>query len=113
VLKRTGYFDAAAKPKRVFRDDQHLLDVEISFVLGSLYHFGQVRIQGLTPELEAKARSMWRLQAGDPYDYAYPLDFIREFSRSVDLRNLKNFESKAQPGTGPHVMDFTLVFVFK
>jgi outer membrane protein assembly factor BamA len=33
-LKRSGYFEAAAKPERIFHDDVHVLDLKMSFPKG-------------------------------------------------------------------------------
>lgn len=70
-VKRTGYYDAKARPERVLHDDERVLELNISFYKGPLYHFGQLRIIGLVPDLEAKARKIWKLESGSPYDYAY------------------------------------------
>ena len=54
---------------------------------------------------------LWRPKTGDPYDYAYPHEFLRAFSRTVDFRNFRKYETNAQKGTGDHVMDINVVFV--
>jgi outer membrane protein assembly factor BamA len=109
-LKRTGYFDAVAKPDRVLHDDQRVLDIRISFYMGPLYHFGQLHIAGLTAALESQARKMWKHQPGDPFDYDYPRDFFRAFFASVDSRQFKKFAANLQNAPGDHIKDFTLVF---
>ncbi len=109
-LKRTGYFAAAAKPERVLRDDQRVLDLRISFFLGPLYRFGKLRIAGLSPGLEAQARKVWTLRPGDPFDYAYPADFFREFARSAGAWQIRKFEPAMKQGAGDYVMDFELLF---
>ncbi len=110
-LKRLGYTEAAAIPERVFHDDQRMLDLKIGYRKGPLYHLGQLRIAGLSPEMEAKARKMWKLQAGDPYDYAYPNDFLREFAKSLGRPMFKRFDVVTQKGTGDHVTDVLVSFV--
>jgi outer membrane protein assembly factor BamA len=109
-LKRTGYMDAAGRPERILHDDERILELNISFRKGPLYHFGQLRIAGLAGELEGKARKIWTLNSGDPYDYAYAGDFFRAFAKTVDFRQFKKYDVKAQRGAGDHVMDVTLVF---
>lgn len=109
-LKRTGYFAAAAKPERVLRDDQRVLDLRIPFDVGPLYRFGQLRIVGLSAGLEAQARRVWTLQPGDPFDYAYPADFFRDFVRSAGAWQIKKFDVDMKKGSGDYVMDFTLTF---
>jgi outer membrane protein assembly factor BamA len=109
-VKRMGYYHAAAKPERILHDDQHVLDITIPFNLGQFYTFGQLRIVGLTPNLEAQARKIWDLTPGAVFDYDYPRDFFPAFFRSVDSRQFKKFNVTMQKGSGENVMDFVLTF---
>jgi outer membrane protein assembly factor BamA len=109
-LKRTGYFDASAKPERIFEDQQHLLDLRIAFAMGPLYHFGELKIIGLSPALEAQARKIWKMKAGDPFDYEYSNDFFREFFQSTDPRQFKKSGAAMQRHAGEAVMDINLLF---
>lgn len=108
-VKRTGYFTASAHPERIFHDGQLVLDVRIPFALGPMYRSGQLKIMGLTPEEEAKARKLWKLHPGDPYDYAYPDEFLKTFVQSVTPGQFKKFSSAAQQ-QADNVMDLTLLF---
>jgi outer membrane protein assembly factor BamA len=108
-VKRTGYFAASAHPERIFHDGQLVLDLRIPFSLGPLYHAGRLKIIGLTPEQEDKARKLWKLHPGDPYDYAYPDEFLKTFAQSVAPGQFKKFTSAAQK-QGDNVMDVTLLF---
>jgi outer membrane protein assembly factor BamA len=109
-VRRLGYLHAAAKPERIFHDEQHVLDLKLSMNLGPFYKFGRLQITGLTPDLEAQARKIWSLTPGDPFDYDYPKDFVQAFFRSVDSRQFKKFDVKMQAGSSENVMDFALVF---
>jgi outer membrane protein assembly factor BamA len=109
-VKRIGYLHASAKPERILHDEQHVLDVKIQFNLGTFYTFGQLRITGLTPNLEAKARKIWGLTPGAVFDYDYPRDFFRDFFRAVDSREFKKFNVSMLTGSGENVMDFLLTF---
>jgi outer membrane protein assembly factor BamA len=110
-VKRTGYFDATARPERILRDEQRQLDLQILFALGPLYHFGEVAFVGLPSGAEADAHKLWKMQTGDPYDYGYANDFLREFSQKVDLRTYKiQFQPQK---TGDHVMNETISFTPK
>jgi outer membrane protein assembly factor BamA len=108
-VKRTGYFTASAHTERIFHDGQLVLDVRIPFALGPMYRSGQLKIMGLTPEEEAKARKLWKLHPGDPYDYAYPDEFLKTFVQSVTPGQFKKFSSAAQQ-QADNVMDLTLLF---
>jgi outer membrane translocation and assembly module TamA len=110
VVKRTGFFEATALPDRSYDDAAHVLDLRIRVNKGPLYHFGEVRITGLSPDLEGRARRLWKPKAGDPYDYGYPNDFFQAFSRTVDFRNFRKYHAAAQKGAGDHVMDLNLIF---
>lgn len=109
-VRRLGYLDAAAKPERILDDEKHVLEVRISVNRGRLYRFGELQIVGLTPSLEAQARKIWKLNAGDPFDYDYPKNFFQAFFRIVDARQFKKFSVSMQKGSAEGVMDFKLVF---
>ena len=107
-VKRTGYFMATARPERIFHDDQLLLDLKIPFFMGPMFHAGKLTIIGLMPEQEEKARKMWKLKLGDPYDYEYPADFLKAFVPSLGAEFKKITPSTQHQ---PHnVVDFTLLF---
>jgi outer membrane protein assembly factor BamA len=108
-VKRTGYFTASARPERVFHDDQLVLDLRIPFFLGPLFRSGELKIIGLTEEQEAKARKLWKLQPGDPYDFEYPNEFLKNFAQSLEPAQFKNVTSATQKQPD-NVMDFTLLF---
>jgi outer membrane protein assembly factor BamA len=108
-MKRTGYFNASARPERVFHDDQLLLNVKISFFLGPLYRSGELKIIGLTPDQETKARKAWKLQPGDPYDFLYPDEFLRAFVQTLTPGQFKKYSTATQK-MPDNVMDFTLLF---
>jgi outer membrane protein assembly factor BamA len=110
VVKRTGFFEAAASPERSYDDALHLLEVHIRVNKGPLYHFGEVRIVGLSPEQQEKARKAWKPQPGDPYDFGYSNDFFQAFFRTVDLRAFRKYKAETQKAAGDHVMDINLVF---
>jgi outer membrane translocation and assembly module TamA len=111
VVKRMGFFEVKAAPDRIFDDSAHVLDLRIQVAKGPLYHFGEVRFTGLTPELADQARRVWRPQPGDPYDFAYSSDFFQEFAHVVDFRKFSKYEPVVQKGAGDHVMDVEVVFV--
>lgn len=111
VVKRTGFFAASAAPDRSYDDAGRVLNLRVRILKGPLYHFGELRITGLSPNLEERTRRTWRPKTGDPYDYAYPQEFFQAFSRIVDFRSFSKFNAVAQKGSGDHVMDINLVFV--
>jgi hypothetical protein len=112
VVKRTGYFQAAALPVRSYDDASHILDLTFRVNKGPLFHFGELTITGLTPDLAARGKQLWKPKTGDPYDYAYTGEFLQDFSRTLDFRKYK-FDEKVKKGQGDHVMDIELIFTVK
>lgn len=110
VVKRTGFFEASASPDRSYDDAAHVLNLRIAVTKGPLYRFGEVRVTGLSPELEQRAKQTWKPKPGDPYDYSYSNEFFQAFSRTVDFRNFRKYEAVAKRAAGDHVMDINLVF---
>ena len=102
-LKRTGYMEATSQPERLLDDAAQTLVVKIAYRKGPLFTFGEVAFAGLSPELEAKARTVWKMQTGAPYDFMYSGDFLREFSNVADLRWVKHVNPKMEVGAGEHV----------
>jgi outer membrane protein assembly factor BamA len=112
-VKRMGYTDVQSETERVLDDANQTLLLKIAFRKGPLYHFGEVRFAGLSPELEAKARKIWKMESGDPYDFMYPNDFLKAFSKIADLRWVKDVKPRAETAPGDHLKNLTLVFVSK
>lgn len=110
LVKRSGFFEATALPDRSYDDTAHVLDLRIRMPKGPLYRIGQVRFSGLSPDLEGRAKRLWKAKPGDPYDYAYPGEFFQAFSQVVDFRNFSKFDAKTQKGAGEHVVDITVIF---
>ena len=108
-VKRSGYFTASSQSERVFHDDALLLDVNISYNLGPLYHAGEVSFIGLTAAQEALARKLWTVKPGDVYDFLYPNEFVQAFARAAMPAQFRkfNFTTRTQAG---NVMDYLLSF---
>ena len=98
-VKRKGYYDATARPERQLHDEQRQLDLRIAFALGPLYHFGQLSFTGLPPDLEARARKIWKMPSGAVYDYGYATEFVRDFAKTTDLSKYHlKLGSRKMPG---------------
>jgi outer membrane protein assembly factor BamA len=110
VVKRTGFFDAAVSAERSYDDAAHALDLNIRADKGPLYRFGELSLTGLDANLSARAKALWKPKAGDPYDYAYPNEFLQAFARATDLGGIRKFKAVPKAGAGEHVMDINLVF---
>jgi hypothetical protein len=110
VVKRTGFFEAVATPDRLYDDPSRVLNLRVRIKKGPLYRFGEIRMTGLTGELETQARGLWKPKSGDPYDYAYASEFLQAFSRSADLRNFRKIDTKTRKRESVYVFDIELVF---
>ena len=109
-LKQRGYLVAKIEPERAFDDQRHLLNLNLKVAPGPQFHFGDVHFQGLPPDMESKARGLWKMKAGDPFDPFYSSQFVADFSRKTDLRQFKKRSVKDVPGPGEHVRDVILRF---
>jgi hypothetical protein len=106
-----GFERADAHRSRGSYDDvTHVLDLRIQMQKRPLYDFAEVRFSGLNPDLEGRAKRLWRAKPGGSYDYAYPNEFFQAFSRTVDFRNFRKYDAVTRKGTGDHVMDINLIF---
>jgi hypothetical protein len=110
IVKRAGFFDATASADRTYDDTAHMLALRVRIAKGPLYHFGGIRMIGLSPDLQERARRIWRPKSGDPYDYTYTSEFFQAISCVVDFRVFRKYDTKATKGAGYHVMDINLVF---
>jgi len=110
VVKRRGFYEASSIPERSYDDAGRVLDLRVRVEKGPLYHLGEVRITGLSLDLEGKARRVWKPKTGDPFDFAYPNDFFQAFSRTVDFGSFRKYDAVMQEGAGNHVIDINLVF---
>ncbi len=108
-LKRTGYIDARSQPERVLVDDQLILNLKIAYINGPLYRFGHVQFAGLPPKAEADARKLWQMRTGDVYDLMYSGEFLRDFSKSFDLRPYK-LNVQQEKHTADRTVDVNVVF---
>jgi outer membrane protein assembly factor BamA len=110
VLKRRGFLAVSSVFERSFDDAGRALDLRVKVSKGPVYRLGEVRVTGLSPELEGKARRVWKPKAGEPYDYAYPNDFFQEFSKTVDFGGFRKYKADMQMRANEPVIDINLVF---
>lgn len=110
VLKRRGFLDTIASPERILDDQNRTLDLRLRINKGPLYRFGELRIAGLSADLEGKARRQWKLKAGDALDVGYPNTFMEGFAQTVDLQRFRKAAAAIETGAGDHVIDVKLTF---
>ncbi len=111
VVKRTGFYAAAARAERLFDDPSRVLNLRLTVAKGPLFRMGQVRFTGLTPDQEASARAAWKRKPGDSFDYAYSSEYELELLRILDTRKMRKVDVKEHIDQSTHVVDFDIVFV--
>jgi len=57
-----GHTGATTQPERVLHEDERTIELNISFYMGPLYHFGQLRINGLRRILKPRRGGTWKLE---------------------------------------------------
>ncbi|MEO8369761.1 MAG: hypothetical protein ABI806_11205 [Candidatus Solibacter sp.] len=111
VVRRAGYFQARSSDERSYDDTAHVLNLRVVVNKGPLYRWGEIRFTGLGGEVEAAARKVWKPRSGDPYDYGYPNEFLRDFSKVVNFGLFRKYEAVTTKGRGDFVMDMDVTFV--
>ncbi|MDX2149959.1 MAG: POTRA domain-containing protein [Bryobacteraceae bacterium] len=111
LMKRAGYLEVSANPGRRLDDSRMLLDLTVEIRKGRQYRFGELHFEGLAAKPQEQIRKQWRMKSGDPYDYAYPVEFLSELGRRFDLSALRAEAATAvRSMNGEPVVDVTLKF---
>lgn len=110
AAKRKGFLEVATSPARLFDDAGQILNLRIRIDKGPLYHLGEVQFRGLSPDLQTRARQLWKPRPGDPFDPVYPSEFIQALSRVVDLGRYRKYDVATKKGSGDYVVDVSVVF---
>ncbi|HWR51135.1 MAG TPA: POTRA domain-containing protein [Bryobacteraceae bacterium] len=110
ALGRLGYLDANVQLDRRIDDQAGRIDIVLSVEKGQQYAFGSLRLDGLDPQSEARARSLWKLTPGS----VMRLDYLDQYERLLmrdDAIRFKRISRRhmARAGTGG-VADVTFTF---
>ena len=73
-----GYLLAQFTPQSVLHEDEGIADFVVVVKEGQQYRMGVLNLRGFAPDLEARARSLWRIAQGEPFDESYPMRFVVE-----------------------------------
>lgn len=107
AARNDGYLNAAARSTQTV--DGGELKVTIRVERGPLYRFGELRIDGLTAQAEARARKLWVVKPGDPASTAALEEWIRRvFEQRIPVRDRARREWR--PRTGESVADAVVSF---
>jgi len=109
LLRRDGYLNVASKPARSFHEKESVVDLTIQVRKGKQFLFVGLRINGFSPDLEQKARKLWKLKEGAPMDESYVNEYLRSMldSLRVQVKSISN-AFNVRPGT--NLVDVVLSF---
>jgi len=74
---RRGYLNVAFTPAPELHDDA-TANIIIAVNEGAQYRMGELSFKGLPPDLEQKARAIWKIPPGAIYDQTYPDRFLND-----------------------------------
>jgi outer membrane protein assembly factor BamA len=107
AARNDGYLQMTARATHVLAGDQ--LKVVIHVEKGPLYRFGELRIDGLTAQAEARARRLWVLKRGDPAGTAALEAWIRRvFEQRIPWWD--RVQREWRPRAGEDVADAVVSF---
>jgi outer membrane protein insertion porin family len=105
-----GYLRAQINAQPTLNPSAHLVDYAIHVEPGDQFHMGKLELMNLTEAQRTKFLSVWKMNAGDPYDVSYPATFL------VKNRNaLREFDGlsagyKQYEHEDTHIVDLVVTF---
>ena len=110
LLRRDGYLNAtSSKPERAFHEKESVVDLTIQVRRGQQFLFAALQIDGFSPDLEQKARKLWKLAQGAPMDAAYPNEYVRSMLDSLHVQ-VKSISTSLHIRPGTNLVDVVLNF---
>jgi hypothetical protein len=109
LLRRDGYLNVSSKPVRSFHEKESVVDLTVQVRKGQQFLFAGLRINGFSPELEQKARKLWKLAEGAPMDAAYANEYVRSMLDSLRVQ-VKSINSTLHIRPGTNLVDVVLSF---
>jgi outer membrane protein assembly factor BamA len=109
LLRRDGYLNVTSKPDRSFHEKENTVDLTIQVRKGLQFLFAGLQINGFSPELEQKARKLWKLAEGAPMDAAYATEYVHSMLDSLRVQ-VKSISSSLHVRPGTNLVDVVLSF---
>lgn len=107
AARNDGYLGMTARATHVLAGDQ--MRVIIYVEKGVLYRFGELKIEGLAPQAEVRARKLWTLKPGEPASTAALEEWIRRvFEQRIPIWDRAQREWR--PRAGEAVADALVSF---
>jgi len=75
---RRGYMGIQQKLESRLDPSTKTATFTVQIVEGDVYHFGELRIEGVDSKTAARLRDRWTLRSSEPFDVTYELTFMRE-----------------------------------
>jgi outer membrane protein assembly factor BamA len=109
-LRREGYIALRAMPVRTLHDDSGTVDLSVQIQKGRQFVFGSLELSGLAPTLEAQARRLWMLPAGQPLDQEYPNTYLKNIAQLPEFSKGKGFATELKVAPESNVVDVSITF---
>jgi hypothetical protein len=85
------------------------VDLAIQVLKGEQFLFAGLQISGFSPELEQKARKLWKLREGAPMDEPYVNEYIRSMLDALRIQ-VKSVSNTFHVRPGTNLVDVALAF---
>lgn len=107
AARNDGYLNVSARWEQTIEGGELKLTIHVD--KGPLYRFGELRIEGLTAQAEARARKLWTLKPGDPASVAAMEEWIRRvFEQRIPVwdRAQRDWRPRAAEAVADAVVSF-------
>jgi outer membrane protein assembly factor BamA len=112
VLGRHGYLQPSEQVDRSFDEVAHRVGLIVSLQKGPQSLFGELRIRGLAPDAEARARKLWKLEAGAPMNIDYVEEYLKQVAADGRVRRggFTTIGRRLEPRAAGGLIDVTIEF---
>lgn len=110
ALGRFGYLDANVQADRHLDESAGRIDVILSVEKGPQYRFGGLKLEGLEPPSEARARSLWKIAPGEVIRLDYLDTYEKQLMRDDRIRFKRISRKYAARPDASGIADVTFTF---
>lgn len=112
ALKSKGYLDCTVSAQAIPDDKAGAANYTIHANPGPVYHLGFVKFEGISDDVHTLLMKNWQMLPGDPYDEAYPSNFMLKAQHGdPQLRNaLAGLKASYDVHTDPvdHIVNLSI-----
>jgi outer membrane protein assembly factor BamA len=109
-FRREGYLRVSSRVDRNIHDREHSVDLSVAVDPGPQYTLGKLEIIGLDLNSEPAIRKMWTIGPGNPFDPAYPDEFLKRVRNEDLFDNLGTTRAETQVNEDSKTVDVKLYF---